>query len=103
MATSLPKTAPKLLSVPASWAEETHCQSRYPPGFAWAHGAACSSAFPDAGANQAATPIMAATEIIRKAIVFIVAPFKCDFCRSSFPGDGNGPPFDVGGQTGGTI
>jgi hypothetical protein len=28
--TSLPKTAPKLLSFPASWAEDIHFQSRYP-------------------------------------------------------------------------
>jgi hypothetical protein len=75
----LPKTAPKLLSLPASWAEETHFQSRYPAGFSLTHGAASSSAFPDAGAIEAATPIIVATETIRKAILFIVAPYQMRF------------------------
>src|ERR1700690_4425533 len=89
MATSLPKTAPKLLSLPASWAEETHFQSRYPAGFSLTHGAASSSAFPEAGAIEAATPIIAASETRRKAILLIVAPFECEFYTLSVACDRN--------------
>src|SRR5271154_1378861 len=89
IATSFPNTAPKLLSLPASWAEETHLQSRYPAGFYVTHGAASSSAFPDAGTIEAATPIIVATETSKKAIPLIVDPSKCDFYASFSASDRN--------------
>jgi hypothetical protein len=76
MATALPKTAPRLLRFPSSWADEIHFQSRYPAGFSVTYGAAASSAFPDAGDIRAATPLIVATETNIKAILLIVAPFK---------------------------
>jgi hypothetical protein len=73
--------------LPASWADEIHFQSRYPVGFSVTYGAASSSAFPDAGAIEAATPTIVATETSKKAIPLIVAPFKCDFYTSFAAGD----------------
>src|ERR1700683_3578714 len=79
IATALPKTAPRLLSLPSSWADAIHFQSRYPAGFSVTYGAAASSAFPDAGDIRAATPVIVATEISKKAILLMVAPFKMRF------------------------
>jgi hypothetical protein len=53
------------------------------------HGAASSSAFPDAGAIEAAMPIIVATETSKKAIHLIVAPLKCDFYTSFAASDRN--------------
>src|ERR1700723_3660471 len=91
IATSLPKTAPKLLSLPASWADETHFQSRYPAGFSFTHGAP-SSAIPDVGAIEAATQNIAATETSRSAVLFIVVPFEWDFYTSYVVRDRNAYP-----------
>jgi hypothetical protein len=46
------------------------------------YGAAASSAFPDAGAIDAARPVIVATETSKKAIPLIAAPFKFDFYTS---------------------
>src|SRR5580698_317134 len=77
-ATALPRTAPRLLSLPSSWADATHFQSRYPAGFSVTYGAAASSAFPDAGDIKATTPVIVATDINKEAILLISCSFQFD-------------------------
>jgi hypothetical protein len=64
------------------------------------HGAAASSAFPDAGAIEAARPVIAATETSKKAIPFIVAPFTCDFYTSFAASDRKPSPSMLNTGTG---
>src|ERR1700677_1086916 len=70
IATSLPKTAPILFKLPASWETETNLQSRYPGGiFVTKIGAAESSACKDAGAVNATIaaniPAVTSSNVIR--------------------------------------
>src|SRR5580692_9769361 len=80
-AVSLAKTAPKLLSLPASWAEEIHLQSRYPLGISVTKGAAGSpSACARAAAMRAKRPANVATASKKNVKCFIgVPPFGRDF------------------------
>src|SRR5664279_5478530 len=74
IATSLPKTAPKLLRLPASWAEEIHLQSRYPSGISVTKGADCPSAWPRAGAVRVTSADIVATATKKNVKRFIVGP-----------------------------
>src|SRR5208282_6383210 len=75
-ATSLPKTAPKLLRLPASCAEEIHCQLRYPWGISVTKGAGSPSACPGAGPTRATSPAMVATAIKKNVKCFMTVPPK---------------------------
>src|SRR5580700_917167 len=75
MATSLPKTAPMLFRLPASWETEINLQSRYPGGiFVTKIGVAESSACRDGGAVNAIIPARITRATSSKVILFIVVP-----------------------------
>src|ERR1700722_13287571 len=75
IATSLPRTAPILFRLPASWETEINLQSRYPGGiFVTKIGAAESSACKDAGVVNAAIPASIPTATSSKLVGFIVVP-----------------------------
>src|SRR5271166_3569223 len=72
IATSLPRTARKSLSLPSSWVTEIKLQLRYPGGILTPKiGAASPSACPDAGAMETTSPASATTATIKRAIRFI--------------------------------
>src|ERR1700685_719685 len=73
-AISLPRTAPKLLSLPASWAEEIHLQSRYPLGISVTEGAGCPSAWPGSGAMRMTTPAIVATAVKKQLKRLMMVP-----------------------------
>src|SRR5580658_7822784 len=73
--TSLARTAPKLLRLPASWAEEIHFQSRYPGGISVTKGAPDPpSACPRAAATRAARPATVAIATRKNVKCFIRVP-----------------------------
>src|ERR1700690_3400844 len=77
IATSLPRTAPKLFRLPASWAEEIHCQSRYPLGMSVTQGADCPSAWPGTGTMSARRPAVVANAIKKNVKrLMMVPPFQ---------------------------
>src|SRR5580698_10102088 len=79
IATSLPKTAPMLFRLPASWETEINLQSRYPGGiFVTKGGEPESSACRDAGSVNATIPASITTATSSRVIPFIVVLLQAD-------------------------
>src|ERR1700733_3320723 len=86
IATSLPRIAAKLCSVPSSWATDTNLQSRYPGGILIPKiGTASPPPCPDAGAVNTKIPPPVATAISKKAIHFIAISFSRCLLAPHYP------------------